>query len=84
MDSFGNHIKEARIIKYLSKSELARRVGITPQYITDIETDRVIPNEKKIEKLIEILDLNEIDTFKKADKIPIKIYEQAKRDYYKQ
>lgn len=84
MLSFGGHIKEGRIIKNLSKSELARRVGITPQYITDIETDRVVPVEDKIQRLVEVLDLDEKDTYKLANKIPVKIYERAKSNYFKE
>lgn len=82
MSTFGHHIKEARIVKYLSKSELARRAGITPQYITDIETDRIVPSEDKIERLIEALELDEKETFKIADKIPLRVFEKAKENYF--
>jgi transcriptional regulator with XRE-family HTH domain len=82
--TFADLIKSKRAEKNLSRSEMARRVGITPQYAMDIERGNVVPNEDKIESLINVLELDERITFKLADKIPLRVYEQAKLDYFKE
>jgi transcriptional regulator with XRE-family HTH domain len=82
MTTLGEYIKLARLGKSLSKSELARRAGITPQYVTDIETNRVTPSEDKIEKLVGVLELEEVKTFRMADKVPSRILDKAKKEYY--
>jgi transcriptional regulator with XRE-family HTH domain len=82
--TFGQYIQEHRIEKAWSMSELARRVSITPQYVKDIETDRIIPSEDKIEKLVSVLELEEKTAFILADKIPLRIYESAKQEYFNQ
>jgi transcriptional regulator with XRE-family HTH domain len=82
IDSFGLLIHKARVSKSLTKSELSRRVGITPQYVTDIENGRTVPSEGKLELLVNILELNEKDAFKLADKIPLRIIEKAKKEFY--
>ena len=81
--TFAELIIQGRKSLNLTRSELARRLGITPQYAMNIERGFAIPSEDKIERLIELLDLDEKTTFKLADKIPQRVYEQAKKEYFK-
>jgi transcriptional regulator with XRE-family HTH domain len=83
MSEFGRYIENSRKQKGLSKSELARRLSITPQYMADIEKGRMIPSEEKIEKLVKALELNEKDAFKLADKLPLRVLAEAKEEYYR-
>jgi transcriptional regulator with XRE-family HTH domain len=83
MSKFGTFIETSRKQKGLSKSELARRLNITPQYMADIEKGRMIPSEEKIEKLVITLELNEKETFKLADKLPLRVLAEAKQEFYK-
>ncbi|ANX11178.1 hypothetical protein ABE41_004110 [Fictibacillus arsenicus] len=83
MSEFGRFIENSRKQKSLSKSELARRLSITPQYMADIEKGRMIPSEEKIEKLVTALELNEKEAFKLADKLPLRVLAEAKQEYYK-
>ncbi|MED1864784.1 helix-turn-helix transcriptional regulator [Fictibacillus nanhaiensis] len=83
MSEFGRFIEMSRNQKGLSKSELARRLSITPQYMADIEKGRMIPSEEKIEKLVKTLELNEKEAFKLADKLPLRVLAEAKQHYYK-
>ncbi|GGD28924.1 helix-turn-helix domain-containing protein [Pontibacillus salipaludis] len=80
--TFGQYIKDKRAERNLSRSEMARRVGITPQYAMGIERGQVIPTEDKIERLVEVLEANEKTAFKLADKIPTRIFEEAKANYF--
>lgn len=82
--TFADLIKVKRAEKNLSRSEMARRANITPQYAMDIERGNMIPSEDKIEKLIEVLELDERLAFKLADKLPTRVYEKAKQDYFKE
>jgi transcriptional regulator with XRE-family HTH domain len=79
--NFSTHIQMGRIAKNLNKSELGRRLGVTPQYISDIEKGS-IPSEEVIAKIVDVLELDEYQTFKLADKLPPHIIEQAKREYF--
>ncbi|AIQ34722.1 MULTISPECIES: helix-turn-helix transcriptional regulator [Paenibacillus] len=80
--SLGEYITFSRTAKGLSKSELARRVGITPQYMRDIEDNRTIPSEEKLELMVNVLDMKEVVAFKLADKLPLRIINKAKMDYF--
>ncbi|NIK80539.1 transcriptional regulator with XRE-family HTH domain [Paenibacillus castaneae] len=80
--TFGDYIKTGRAAKGLGKSELARRAGITPQYARDIEDDRTVPSEEKIELIVNVLELDERMAFKLANKLPVRIIEQAKKEFY--
>lgn len=80
--TFGDYIKVKRAEKNLSRSEMARRAGFTPQYAMDIERGNMIPTEDKIEQLVNVLELDERLAFKLANKIPFRVYEQAKEKYF--
>jgi transcriptional regulator with XRE-family HTH domain len=83
-ETFAELIKKKRAELNLSRSEMARRANITPQYAMDIERGSAIPNEDKIQNLINVLELDERIAFKLADKIPLRIYEKAKEEYFKE
>lgn len=79
---FADYIKSLRAEKNITRSEMARRAGFTPQYAMSIERGHLIPSEIYIEKLMDILDGDEKTAFKLADKIPVRCYEEAKRRYF--
>lgn len=88
-NTFGEYIVAKRTEKIegnrsLSRSEMAKRCGFTPQYAMDIERGLMIPSEDKIEALVNVLDLDEKLAFKLADKIPTRVFEKAKEEYYKE
>jgi transcriptional regulator with XRE-family HTH domain len=56
--TLGDILREARLAKKLGLRELAREMGITPSYVSDIENDRRIPSEEVFRKLSTRLDLN--------------------------
>lgn len=79
---FADYIKGLRAEKNITRSEMARRAGFTPQYAMSIERGLLIPSEEVIEKLVAVLDADEKTAFKLADKIPVRFYEEAKKRYY--
>ena len=55
MEKFGNCINRLRKERELKVYELANKVGITPEFITQIEKGRRYPNILNLEKLSHIL-----------------------------
>lgn len=84
--TFGEYViaKRSEVQPRLSRSEMARRCGFTPQYAMDIERGLMIPTEDKIEALVNVLNLDERLAFQLADKIPTRVYEKAKEEYFKE
>lgn len=56
--TLGEVIREARTIQDTRLRELARRLGVTPSYISDIENDRRVPSEEILRKIAAALTLD--------------------------
>jgi transcriptional regulator with XRE-family HTH domain len=54
--SEGNYIRQRRIDKGLSQTQLARLSGISRQRISDYESNRHVPGQRLMQRLSEILD----------------------------
>lgn len=80
--SLGEYITEERAKKKLSRSELARRVGVTASYMRDIEQDRTVPSPKNLSQIVAVIDLDERMAFEMADKLPPNITKYIKTRYY--
>jgi len=57
MKSIGLQIKLARIAKNIRQGKLARRLGITQNYLSLIEGSKCLPSVKLLKKLSIILDM---------------------------
>lgn len=79
---FSEYIRMARINKGLKRAELARRIDVTPQYLLIVEKEDKIPSEEIIARLVSVLDLSEVEAFKLADKLPPRVLDRAKIDFY--
>ena len=60
-ETFGQHIRELRQTAGLSLRELARRVGITAPYLSDIEAGYRHPSDKYLTALAKHLSTTEAD-----------------------
>lgn len=58
-DTLGATIRSARGRRGTSLRTLAARLGITPSYLSDIETDRRVPAEAVLERIAEELSLED-------------------------
>ena len=56
--SVGDIINAARVSKQLGLRALARDLGITPSYLSDIENDRRVPSEAVLRDMARVLDLD--------------------------
>jgi len=55
LDRFRRNLKTIREIKGLSQSEVARRLGVPPSYICDMERGRRSPNLRTVAAIAEVL-----------------------------
>jgi transcriptional regulator with XRE-family HTH domain len=56
--SLGGRIRERRVELEIGLRELARRLDITPSYLSDIENDRRVPAEDVLRNLAREIDLS--------------------------
>ena len=63
--TLGEIIREARMATG-SLREFAKRLGITPSYMSDIENDRKVPAEDVLKKTADLLKLNFDDLMARA------------------
>lgn len=56
-NSLGETIREKRVAMDITLRELARRLDITPSYLSDIENDRRVPAEDVLQNIAKELDL---------------------------
>lgn len=82
--TFGDYFKYHRKLTGINKSEAGRRIGISSQYVTDIEEKGLIPSEEKIEIMVAVLEMDEKMAFRLAHKMPIRVYQQALEKYLRE
>jgi transcriptional regulator with XRE-family HTH domain len=81
--SFGQVIRELRIANkdYSSLREFARKVGLSPAYLSRIENEKEPPpSGKVIERLAEALGADKYELFSCAGKVPIEFYEAFEKN----
>jgi len=81
--SFGHLIRELRIQHkdYSSLREFARKVGLSPAYLSRIENEKEPPpSETVIERLAEALGADKYELFSYAGKIPEEFLETFKKN----
>lgn len=58
MNSFGQIIKDARIVAGMTQDELAEQAGVTPRYIMAIENENKHPSMQVLFKIIRTLKIS--------------------------
>jgi len=64
--TFAEAVRQARLAKGLSQGKLARAVGVTPQYISDIERGKAFGSYRTVRRLAEVLELKMEEVFPEA------------------
>jgi transcriptional regulator with XRE-family HTH domain len=54
----GRNLKAARVRRLLTQEELAKKAGVSPSTIVNIERDQTAPHFRTIRKLAEALDVD--------------------------
>lgn len=64
MSTLSKRIREERLKAKMTEKELAKKCGLSPSYIMDIESDKKVINEKIAEKILSVFgDKSTIDAF---------------------
>jgi transcriptional regulator with XRE-family HTH domain len=67
--TLGDVVRSGRTAKDIKLRELARRLEVTPSYISDIENDRRVPSEEVLGRIAAVLDLNLVDLVARAGRL---------------
>ena len=81
--AFGQIIRDLRIKRkeYSSLRDFARRVGLSPAYLSRIENGKEPPpSDKVIDKLAEALGADRYELLGHAGKVPVEFYEAFERN----
>jgi len=81
--SFGQVVRELRVKhqEYSSLREFARKVGLSPAYLSRIENEKEPPpSEAVVERLAEALGADKYELFSYAGKIPEEFLETFKKN----
>jgi transcriptional regulator with XRE-family HTH domain len=81
--SFGERVREWRLLRSLTQTELASRMSVSVSYISKVENENLhfgdYPSEKFIHKLAEELKVDEDELLLMADKVPTSIRQRIRQ-----
>jgi transcriptional regulator with XRE-family HTH domain len=69
-EKFGAVIREAREAKGISLRDLAKRVEVSPTFLSKVETEDWKPKEDKLRKIASILEMDGDDLVARAGRVP--------------
>jgi transcriptional regulator with XRE-family HTH domain len=81
--SFGQVVRDLRVNHkdYSSLREFARKVGLSPAYLSRIENEKEPPpSETVVERLAEALGANKYELFSYAGKVPVEFFETFRKN----
>lgn len=67
--TLGDVVREGRAAKNIKLRELARRLDVTPSYVSDIENNRRVPSEEVLARIATELDLDYRDLVARAGRL---------------
>lgn len=67
--TLGDVVREGRAAKTIKLRELARRLDVTPSYVSDIENNRRVPSEEVLARIATELDLDYGDLVARAGRL---------------
>lgn len=80
--TFGERIRELRELKKISLRQLAKEVGITAGYLSQLERNHTLaglPAENNIKKIAAILEIDFIELMLLAGKLPAEVTDNVKK-----
>lgn len=70
VENFGPFIRERREATGMSLRDLAKAAGVSPTFMSKVETENWKPKEEKLRKIAQILGLDENDLVARAGRVP--------------
>ena len=83
--TLGERIRELRELKKISLRQLAKEVGISAGYLSQLERNQTLvglPSEDNIKKIANILETDFTELMILADKIPTEITDSVKKSLH--
>jgi transcriptional regulator with XRE-family HTH domain len=79
-EKFGAFIRRLREAKGIGLREMARKIGVSPTYLSKIERDEFPPpTEDRVRKIAEILECNVDELLARADRVSSDVSELIKQ-----
>jgi|SRR3977135_30903 transcriptional regulator with XRE-family HTH domain len=69
-EKFGASIREVREAKGISLRNLAKRIGVSPTFLSKVETEDWKPKEDKLRKIASILEMDGDELVASAGRVP--------------
>jgi transcriptional regulator with XRE-family HTH domain len=69
-EKFGAVIREAREARDISLRDLAKRIAVSPTFLSKVETEDWKPKEDKLRKIASILEMDGDDLVARAGRVP--------------
>jgi HTH-type transcriptional regulator, competence development regulator len=74
-EKFGAFIRQEREAKGLSLREAARKVKVSPTFLSKVETEDWKPGEEKLRKIAEVIGCDPDDLLARAGRVPTELSE---------
>jgi HTH-type transcriptional regulator, competence development regulator len=78
-ENFGAVIRKAREAKEISLRDLAKRIEVSPTFLSKVETEGWIPKEDKLRKIALILEIDGDELVALAGRVPSDLTEIIKK-----
>jgi transcriptional regulator with XRE-family HTH domain len=79
MDKFGAFIRQKREAKGLSLREMARKIQVSPTFLSKVETENWKPGEEKLQRIAEVIGCEPDDLFALAGRVPTELTDIIKQ-----
>jgi transcriptional regulator with XRE-family HTH domain len=74
-EKFGAFIRQEREAKGLSLREAARKIKVSPTFLSKVETEDWKPGEEKLRKIAEVIGCDPDDLLARAGRVPTELSE---------
>jgi HTH-type transcriptional regulator, competence development regulator len=72
-ESLGAFIRRRREAKGLGLREMAKKIRVSPTFLSKVETENWKPGEEKLEKIAEVIGCDRDDLFSRARRVPTEL-----------
>jgi transcriptional regulator with XRE-family HTH domain len=78
-EKFGEFIRRERDAKGLSLREMAKKIKVSPTFLSKVETEDWKPGEEKLRKIAEVISCDPDDLLARAGRVPAELSEIIKQ-----
>jgi transcriptional regulator with XRE-family HTH domain len=78
-EKFGAFIRQGREAKGLSLRDMAKKIKVSPTFLSKVETEDWKPGEEKLRKIAEVIGCDPDDLLARAGRVPTELSEIIKQ-----